>query len=109
INTGGNGNLNGIQISPAPGSVFIPRNQTFQISWASGTQPPPQLGIEIMRYNQDDGSSSSQKQDIQDQGGFVYNVTRKDHFNLDQAGVYFLEITAPGEQTIRAAYIVDTR
>jgi len=108
INTGGNGSLSGIQISPAPGSVFIPRSQTFQISWASGTQPPPQLGIEIMRYNQGDGTSSSQVQDIQSQGNFVYNVTRRDHFDLDQAGVYYLEITAPGEQTIRAAYIVDT-
>jgi hypothetical protein len=108
INTGGNGHLDGLQISPAPGSVFIPRNQTFRISWAQGTQPPPQLGVEIMRYNEDSGNGSAQRQDITDRGGFVYDVTRKDHFDLDSGGVYYLEITAPGEQTIRAAYIVDT-
>jgi hypothetical protein len=108
INTGGSGNLDGIQVSPAPGSVFIPRSQTFRISWGSGSQPPAQLGIEIMRYNEDSGNGSSQKQDIQDRGGFVYDVTRQNHFDLDQAGVYYLEITAPGEQTLRYTYIVDT-
>jgi hypothetical protein len=108
INTGGNGSLNGIQISPAPGSVYIPRGQTFQISWAPGSQPPAQLGIEIMRYNEDSGTGSAQNQDIKDQGGFVYNVARRDQFPLDQGGAYYLEITAPGEQTLRFAYIIDT-
>ena len=112
IPTGGNGSLSGIQIFPAPGSVNIPRNQTFRISWSGNQQPPAQLGLDIVRYKEPRGDQpldvATQAQTIKDNGNFTYDLKRRDNFLLDSEGVYYLEITAPGETTYRAAYIVDS-
>ncbi|MEI6431898.1 MAG: hypothetical protein WCP07_06930 [bacterium] len=112
IGTGGNGSLAGLQIFPPPGEVSIPRNTTFRISWSGSNQPPPRLGIEIVRYKEARGNEpkeiKAQAQDIKNNGNFTFDVKRRDNFLLDKDGVYFLEISAPGENTIRAAYIVDS-
>lgn len=112
IDTGGNGSLAGLQIFPAPGAVNISRNTVFRLTWSGNNQPPRQLGIEIKRYKEARGDQpkeiTTQAQNIKDNGNFTYDVNRRDNFLLDPEGVYYLEITAPGESAIRAAYIADS-
>ena len=119
FDTGGNGgNLGGIQILPAPGTVSIPRSTIWRISWPAGQQPPPQLNMEIVRYKEPRGDAgldvSTQDHDLKNVTDvpFAYDLKLKDNKPLDSEGVYFLEITAPGSNgvptTYRAAYIVDS-
>lgn len=111
VRPGTSGRLDGVSVSPTPGSVFIPKGTTFQVSWQGPTPPPSEFAVALRRYKEprgsDIGSDEEQRITVTQQGsGFVWNVKRRDNFDMDVNGVYYLEVTAPGENPVRAAYIV---
>jgi len=108
-----NGNLPALRILPAPGSTFIPKTTTFQLRWDQGTPPPAEFTVQLRRYKEkrgtDNGGDSEQRITLNRQGTgntYVYNLERTDNFNLDGNGVYYIEVSAPGQNTVRAAYTV---
>ncbi len=112
-NPGTTGNLGGLRILPAPGATFIPKTTVFQLRWDQGTPPPAEFTVQLRRYKErrgsDNGGDSEQRVTLNRQGNtepYVYNLRRTDNFNLDGNGVYYIEVTAPGQDTVRAAYTV---
>lgn len=114
VNTGsGSGSLSGVIISPATGSVFIAKTTAFFLSWNGATPPPAQFTVGLRRFQEarggEDKSDTEQVVTVTRQGNTnSWQVKRRDNFNLDTGGVYYLELTAPGESTVRAAYIVSS-
>lgn len=112
IKPGSSGSLGGLTITPSPGSVFISKQATFQVAWLGTNPPPPEFTVALRRFKEprgtDNGSDEEQKITVTQGTGFVWNIKRRDNFDLDRSGVYYLEVTAPGENPIRAAYIVSS-
>ncbi len=113
INTGtGSGQLASVQVSPTPGGVYIPRSSIFQLTWPTGTTPPPSFSVTLWRYKEARGISGRavEEQPIADPtrtgSSFVWTIRRRDSQELDPGGVYFLELRAPGETDVRAAFII---
>lgn len=102
------GRLATVQISPAPGDVYIPRSTTFQIAWSAENPPPAQFEAVLMRYKEargeEDLSVEAQRTEVSHvtENGFVWSIRRTDNFDLDKGGVYYLRLTAPGESVERA-------
>lgn len=110
VSTGQTGSLNGVQISPTPGTVFLPKHTTFTVKWPAGTTPPPVFDVNLVRYKEARGGQardvSTQKIDITAAGTNTWTVARQDNFDLDEGGVYYVEVTAAGSNSVRATYIV---
>lgn len=113
INAGtSSGSLTGVQLSPAPGSVYIPKASSFQISWPTGSQPPPTFEVRLWRYKEARNALAREVTEqtladpIRSGNNFVWTLRRRDGADLDPGGVYYLELRAPGETDVRAAYIV---
>ena len=109
--TGQNGRLEDVQVGPPAGSTYISKATSFQASWSNSAPPPSNFGAALIRYQEARGgekkSVTSQKISVDRQGNsFSYNIARRDNFDLDGEGVYYLELTSPGSSTGRAAYIV---
>jgi hypothetical protein len=112
ISTPGTGTLAGVQVSPAPGSVFIARDTTFTVEWTGTNTAPPVLGIDIWRYEEQRGDQPRKvsQQDIslgipQPGKRYTVRVRNGDGNRLASGGVYFIELRGPGE-TRDYAYIV---
>lgn len=112
IPTSGRGSLANVEVSPVPGSVFIPRDTTFTVEWPSGSEAPPTLGIDIWRYEEGVGGEARKisQQDIklsilQDAKQYQVRIKNGDSNRMAKGGVYFVEITGPGE-VLDYAYIV---
>jgi hypothetical protein len=110
-NTGGN--LSGLQILPAAGSTFIAKGTAFQLVWNQGIAPPSQFSVALRRFKEARGDAGKtdeeQRIDVDRVGDtFTWNVKRRDNFNMDVSGVYYVEVTAPGETPFRAAYIISS-
>jgi len=105
------GSLLNVQIWPPPGTTFISRATRFTLEWTNDEPPPPTFTAALRRYSEncDDGSdscTSTQKTVLTRQGdSYVWEVSRKDDFLLDRAGVYYLQLDS-GSDEINAAYIV---
>jgi hypothetical protein len=113
INTGTtSGQLASVQFTPGAGGVYIPRSSNFQLTWPSGSTPPPSFSVTLWRYKEARGLNGRvvEEQPIADPtrtgSSFVWAIRRRDSQELDPGGVYFLELRAPGETDVRAAYIV---
>lgn len=113
INTGtGSGQLGSVQISPTTGTVYLPRASTFQITWPEGTTPPPSFEVRLWRYKEarSGASRSVEEQALSDPArvgsSYTWTFRRRDSVELDGGGVYYLELRAPGQTDVRAAYIV---
>ena len=114
INAGtSSGSLTGVQFSPTPGSVYIPKASRFQISWPTGgSAPPPTFEVRLWRYKEARNSLSREVTEqaladpARDGNSFAWTLRRRDGADLDPGGVYYLELRAPGETDVRAAYIV---
>jgi hypothetical protein len=113
VNTGtASGQLSSVQLTPTPGAVFLPRASSFQLTWPAGTTPPPSFEVRLWRYKEARGLAgrSVEEQALADPtrtgSTFVWNIRRRDGVDLDAGGVYFLELRAPGQTEVRAAYIV---
>ena len=105
-----NGSLSTVQITPAPGSVFISRSTTFRLSWTAQNPPPPTFTAALIRYKESDGSSSSsaQSSNLNRQGdSFTWDLKRSDNFDLESPSVYYVELTSGPEQ-VRAVYVVSS-
>jgi hypothetical protein len=103
------GDLRAVQISPAPGSVYISKETTFRLSWPQRNAPAT-FTVELMRYREARGgeerSVEGQRTRLDRQGdAFVWDLKRTDNFTLDDDGVYFLRLRS-GPDEVQAAYIV---
>ena len=97
ISTGASGRLQNVQIGPRAGSALVSPATTFQLSWTAAAPPPATFGVLLRRYLEPRGGeskdTSTQNIFVSQQGpGFVYNVGRKDGFQLDVGGVYYLNL-----------------
>jgi hypothetical protein len=112
-----NGFLRSVKISPPPGSPFISKQTRFYLSWEDGTLPPPSFTVVLVRYKEasdedpeDDidaeSSITEQRTQVVRQGtSNIWEVSRTDDFDLDQGGVYYLQLNS-GPIEVLAAYIV---
>lgn len=110
---GTGGSLGGLNILPASGSTFIPKGTTFQLVWSGQAPPPSEFTAQLRRYKEARGSESSSDSEQaitvdRVDNGLIWNLRRRDNFNLEENGVYYLDITAPGEAPYRAAYIISS-
>jgi len=112
VSPGTGGSLSGLTLVPAPGSVNIPKNTAFLLSWNGPAPPPSQFTVSLHRYKEargtDAGSNEEQNITISAQGGSVWRVRRKDDYDLESDGTYYLEVSAPGQDPVRAAYIASS-
>jgi hypothetical protein len=107
---GTDGELDNVQIQPAPGSTFIPQNTRFLLSWTTEKPPPRSFTVALRRYREARGEEprevETQRTELNRQGdSFVWELRRRDSFELDAGGVYYLELVGGG-QFIYATYIV---
>ena len=112
VSPGMGGSLSGLTIVPAPGSVNIPKNTAFVLSWAGPTPPPSQFTVALHRYKEargtDTGGNEEQNITVSGQGVNVWRVRRKDDYDLESDGTYYLEVSAPGQDPVRAVYITSS-
>lgn len=124
------GSLRDVEISPYPGSAFIPKGSTFRLSWSDDAPPPPSFTVALYRYTEEcdcdctsssddgtdsctssgsvDGGSSIQATDLNRVGdSYSWELTRSDGYDLDEGGPYYIEL-ASGDETIQSTYIVET-
>ena len=110
VNPGTGGSLSGLTLSPPPGTVQMRKSTPFLLSWNGTTPPPSQFTVALHRYQEprgsDSGGNSEQNISINAQGSKAWQVKRKDNYDLDGDATYYLEISAPGQNPVRAAYIV---
>lgn len=110
-NPGTNGNLASVRIEPEPGTTFISKNTTFQLRWENGAEPPPSFEVQLRRYKEPRGTeiNKDDREQAIEMGkadnSFTYSVRRRDDFDLEENGVYYLEVRAGGD-ILRAPYIV---
>jgi hypothetical protein len=110
IRTSGNGSLSDVILTPEAGATFISRSEDLEIEWPNGN-PPDEFTVRLQRFREPRGGESreisSQKITVDDLGGNRWRIRRRDNFDLDARGVYYLEFTSPGQSTERFAFIVD--
>jgi hypothetical protein len=109
-NPGTNGSLRAVQIRPTPGATFISRNTIFEFSWTEDDPPPSSFSAALRRYKEARGEEArvieTQVTELTRQGdSFIWTLKRRDNFDLDSGGVYFLELVSSGE-SVFATYIV---
>ncbi len=99
------GSVTTVEISPAPGTVFIGRSTVFQLAWTRNA-PPPTFTAVLVRYKDADGSGSDQRTTLTRQGeSYVWTLKRDGDYDLEAPGTYYVELT-DGAEYYRAAYIV---
>jgi hypothetical protein len=109
-NPGTGGELRSVQIRPTPGTTFISRNTIFEFSWSEENPPPSSFSAALRRYKEARGEEDrvieTQVTELTRQGdSFIWTLKRRDNFDLDSGGVYFLELVSSGE-SVFATYIV---
>lgn len=112
ITTGFNGSLsNATTINPSPGAVFIGRGSDFTLDFPFG-DPPREFSVALRRFLEPIGGqpfqTPSQAIDVTQIGDRRWRIQRRDNFDLDSGGVYFLELSAPGGQQERFVFIADS-
>jgi len=112
INTGTGGSLSGLTINPAPGAVNLPKSAALVLSWPGQVPPPAQFAVSLHRYKErrgsDGGGNEEQNITVSGQGTNAWSVRRKDNFDLETDATYYLEVTSPGQDPVRAAYITSS-
>jgi hypothetical protein len=108
------GTLTTMVLTPSPGTTFIPDSTAFQLSWPSGTMPPPTFNVTLQEFFEpvSDGVDSeaayvdAQNSTLTREGtSYVWDLTPGDG-GLDDGGVYYVEVDA-GVEKVTACYIVD--
>lgn len=109
---GTGGLLSGLAVAPAPGAVGIPKNTTFGLAWPGPVPPPSQFTVSLHRYEEargtDAGDNSEQNVTLQAAGLNAWSVRRKDGYDLDGDATYYLEVSAPGQDPVRIAYLTSS-
>ena len=112
IRPGTGGSLSGLTLNPAPGAVNIPKNTAFVLSWSGTVPPPSEFTVALHRYKEprgtDTGSNEEQNITVSGQGVNVWRVRRKDDYDLETDGTYYLEVSSPGQDPVRAVYIASS-
>jgi len=112
LSPGTAGSLAGLTLNPAPGAVNIPRNSALVLSWSGATPPPAQFTVSLHRYKEsrgsDGGGNEEQNITVSSQGTSVWSVRRRDNFDLENDATYYLEVSAPGQDPVRAVYITSS-
>ena len=105
---GTGGLLSGLAVTPAPGAVNVPKNTTFVLAWPGPVPPPSQFTVSLHRYEEprgtDGGDNLEQNVTLTGQGA-AWSVRRKDNYDLDGDATYYLEVSAPGQEPVRIAYL----
>ena len=99
-------------LAPRPGQAFISRTTVFQIAWESTNPPPAQWKAALRRYREALGGESrdisTQKVTVDRVGtDYRWNIRRRDSFQLDTSGIYFLELSDTVGGFEQIAYMVD--
>ncbi len=109
VGTGAGGSLSGLTINPSPGAVNIPKNSAFVLSWSAAFPPPAQFTVSLHRYKEARGTDTPGNEEqnitVSGSGANAWRVQRKDGYDLENDATYYLEITAPGQDSVRAVYI----
>ena len=84
----------------------------LQLSWTAAAPPPATFGVLLRRYQEprgtDTGSNEEQNITLSGSGTNAWQVRRKDNYDLENDATYYLEITAPGQDPVRAVYITSS-
>jgi hypothetical protein len=109
IQSNGNGRLEDVEVLFGGDAVFVPRTQTFELRWPDGN-PPSQFTVFLRRFLEPRGglglSRDAQRITVDQINGNSWSLRRRDNFDLDAGGVYYIELTAPGRSPQRFAFIV---
>jgi hypothetical protein len=107
--TGGNGLIRDVEVLSGGASVFISRAQAFELNWPDGN-PPAEFTVSLRRFQEERGgeslSNGTQRITLTQLDGSSWSLRRRDNFDLDAGGVYYIELLAPGQPTQRFVYIV---
>jgi hypothetical protein len=104
--TDGNGRLRDVDISPVPGATFLPRTTEFTIFWSAGFEPPATFTARVYRLQPDQSIDELATSLVRDGNEFRWFLRPTDNLPINAA--VYVELTAPGETTLRFAYIVGT-
>lgn len=105
VNTGGDGRLADVEISPLPGATFLPRSTVFTIFWSEGFAPPPTFSARIYRL-QSDGTIDEIGSRTPEKDGDANRWFFESAGDLPANTAIYVELGAAGESTLRFAYIV---
>ena len=109
IQTNGNGRVQDVVVDSGGRSVFIVRTQDIVIDWPDGN-PPAQFTVFLRRFKENRGGEpldiTTQKIDVTQINGSKWLIKRRDSFDLDAGGVYYLEVGSPGQTAQRFVFIV---
>ena len=104
--------LAGLAVSPAPGAVNVPKNTAFVLAWPGPIAPPSLFTVSLHRYMEargtDPADNSEQNVTLTSQGANAWRVRRKDDYDLDGDATYYLEVSAPGQNPVRIAYLTSS-
>jgi hypothetical protein len=109
VTTGGTGQLAGVQFGPPTGTAFVSRSQVFQMGWTAAAPPPPLVEVSLFRYQEARGGEARAVTGqrigvLPAAGALTWDIRPLSLLTAD--GVYFLELTTPGQGTRRACFLV---
>jgi hypothetical protein len=107
VDTDGNGRLRDVDVSPVPGATFLPRTTEFTVFWSSGFEPPASFTARMYRLRSD-ASSDEEIPTSLVRDGSAFRWFLRPSGDLPTNSAVYLELSAPGESTLRFSYIVGT-
>ncbi|MGC4047368.1 MAG: hypothetical protein QM758_26505 [Armatimonas sp.] len=105
-NSEGNGRLADVDISPVPGATFVPLTTEFTIFWSAGFEPPPTFTARVYRLQPDQTIDQITSNLVREEGEFRWYL--RPSGDLPANSAIYVELSAPGESTLRFSYIVGT-
>ena len=117
------GDLRAVQITPAPGRVFITDGTGFRIAWPAESPPPANFSVELFRYKEgytykyedSDGTSHEVEVERDTEGKDSHFERQEDEpytwildpdGDMEDGGVYYLLLRSDSDE-VRASYIVE--
>lgn len=103
VNTGENGSLNGLVLTPTPQSLHIDSGTDFSLDWQAGLTPPARFDVKLETVDTEDTRVGINTE---------LRTISAGHYRLEPVASLsnenFLLLTVTGaEQTVRAIYLVD--
>lgn len=103
VNTGENGSLDGLALTPTPQSLHIASGTDFYLDWQAGYTPPAHFEVKLETVNTEDTRVGINTE---------LHTISTGHYRLEPVVSLtddnFLLLTVTGaEQTVRAMYLVD--
>ncbi|MEI6519392.1 MAG: hypothetical protein WCO98_05050 [bacterium] len=101
VNTGSNGSLDGLSITPAPQSLGIATDTEFYLDWAVNTSPPSTFTVTLRKIEKN-GDTHLVRTVLDTLSTGHYRLYKD--WNLDTQSFYMLEIIGGGKQ-VRTIYL----